>query len=551
MSTPAEVDANTLFDATVADYYRAWFRFHPEAAVDAGVPGYAHLLTPVGEAAHAATASLNNALLVSLNAIDPARLDPERRLDFDVLYGAASVENQALVEVEPYHVDPARGLPVHALFQLTMREVDDFPGAARARLQAVPAQIAALRAYVQDKAARVPPLWLQSAITAATRGAEYFHTLPAHPKFQGRDDWAAPIREAAQALADYVRFLQTELGEPQGTVGCGREHFDSLLRVRHFLDTDADNLYRLGEQLFEETERDLKDAARALGADDVAQAAKQIQRQHPRADELLAVYTQHMRAAHDFVAARDLVSIPAPQRLDIIDTPVFLRHQIPFAAYYDPAPNDPRQQGYYYVTPPQSDAELAEHDRFGLMHTCVHEAWPGHHLQFVTANRNTAARSLPRLLNASATMYEGWALYCEQLMHEQGFLNAPEQRFILLKDRLWRALRILIDVDLHVHALAPEDAAARLSAVLGFPPAQARAEINWYSKAPTVPMGYATGWALINAARDRLRTRSPAPSLKEFHDRLLGVGSIALPLVMQRAFGADLWRTVHGMVFRA
>ena len=199
----------------------------------------------------------------------------------------------------------------------------------------------------------------------------------------------------------------------------------------------------------------------------------------------------------------------------MVETPIFLRHQIPFAAYCEPAPNDSAQRGYYYVTPPQTEEELAEHDDIGLMHTCVHEAWPGHHLQFVTANLNPAARRLPRLLNASATFYEGWALYSEQLMQEEGFLNRPESRVILLRDRLWRALRILIDIEIHTRNISLETAANRLVTELGFPRSQALAELTWYSQAPTVPFGYATGWALINALRDHLRHAPSSLPLKK------------------------------------
>src|SRR6185436_16968272 len=205
--------------------------------------------------------------------------------------------------------------------------------------------------------------------------------------------------------------------------------------------------------------------------------------------------------------------------------------------------------GYYYLTPPQDAQALAEHDEIGLQHTCVHEAYPGHHLHFATVNGNAVARVLPRLLNASATFYEGWALYCEQLMQEEGFLNRPESRILLLRDRLWRALRVCIDVELHTRGLTPEAAAERLVAVLGFPPAQALADVTWYTQSPTVPLGYATGWALINALRECVRAQEPEITLRAFHDRLLSAGAIALPLAIQRVFGEPMWREVRRAVF--
>jgi uncharacterized protein (DUF885 family) len=265
---------------------------------------------------------------------------------------------------------------------------------------------------------------------------------------------------------------------------------------------------------------------------------------------LLPTYRAQMLAAKHFVEEHELVTVPAPQALQVVETPAFMRHRIPFAAYLEPAPNDPAQCGYYYVTPPRDAAELGEHDNPGLMHTCVHEAWPGHHLQFVTANQHPQASSLPRLLNRSATLFEGWALYCEQLMHEQGFLNRPEQRFVLLRDRLWRALRIMLDVELQCRGLGVEQAAQRMQAALGFPHSQALGELAWYTRAPGTPMGYAVGWALILATRQRVQARDAAGfDLRDFHDRLLAPGSIGLPLVLQHAFGPTLWREVRDEVF--
>ena len=198
----------------------------------------------------------------------------------------------------------------------------------------------------------------------------------------------------------------------------------------------------------------------------------------------------------------------------------FLQHKIPFAAYMEPMPTDPAQNAYYYVTPPLDEESWGEHNLINLQHTCVHEAWPGHHLQFVSANLNPSAATLPRLTNPSATLYEGWALYCEQLMQEQGFLDAPESRFIMLKDRLWRAMRIVLDVELHTRGLGLDEAAGRMQAALGFTREQAMADLTWYTQSPTVPMGYATGWALIIATRERLqalqaRLNPPAPTPRE------------------------------------
>ncbi|OGI43201.1 MAG: hypothetical protein A2V92_06040 [Candidatus Muproteobacteria bacterium RBG_16_65_31] len=550
----SRASAGTAGDEIGRAYYRGWFRYHPEAAVDAGVPGYAGLLTPYRDDDMGALVCLNDELRVSLEELDRGRLDQDRLLDYDLLYNAALLENQYLLDIESRRPDPERLLPVNAVYQLTIRPVTDFADALMARLNAIPDHLLQARDHLRPKARGIPPLWLRSAVTAARQGVEFFRSLPAHPKIAGRSQPAGldpALTRATQALADYADFLEQDLAAvASGEFACGAAYFDNLLRRRHFLDVTPDDLHVLGQELLARTTEELRALCRKhFGADDIAAATRKIKTDHPPAAELLAAYRRQMRAAREFVAKHDLVGLPPREHLEVVETPAFLRHQIPFAAYCEPSPNDPEQHGYYYVTPPVDAEQLAEHDNAGLRHTCVHEAWPGHHLQFVTANMNPAARTLPRLLNPSATLYEGWALYCEQLMREEGFLCGPEQHFIMLRDRLWRALRVLIDIELHTRGLGLEAAADRMVTLLGFPRSQALADLTWYSRAPTVPLGYATGWAMINALRARLRGGKAPFRPRKFHDRLLSAGSIALPLAIRRKFGAKAWADVKSNLF--
>jgi uncharacterized protein (DUF885 family) len=536
--------------ALIDGYYQAWFRFHPEKAVDLGVEGYAHLLTPCDDDHIGALISLNEKLLASADELDISTLSPADRLDLHLVYGGALLELERLAEQDWRRCDPARFLPINAIYQLTVRSVKDLQQALTSRLQAIPGYLREARTFLREAPEQIPALWLESAMTEARVGAAYFRELRQHPQVS-EYQLDAELEAAAHAVEDYAAFLERDLGsQAQGDFACGHEYFDMLLRYRHGLSLTADDLHMFGQRLFDTTLAELKAETRRLrGDDDVQALTRQIQAAHPAAAELLAAYQQGMENARAFVMQHQLLNLPREENLNVIETPAFLRHHIPFAAYLQPAPRDPQQQGWYYVTPASSEAALGEHNYASLPHTCVHEAWPGHHCQFVTANLNAVASSLPRLSNPSATLYEGWALYCEQLMQEQGFLQAPESRFVLLKDRLWRALRILLDVELHTRGLELADAAQRMQTALGFTYEQAMADLTWYTRAPTVPMGYATGWALINAARERLRQQEAEFDLAGFHDQLLAEGSIALPFVMRTQFGDAFWEDVRQDIF--
>jgi len=543
------------FQQLLESYYQAWFRFHPEAAVEIGVPGYSGLLTPFSDDDFGALLALHEKLLSSLEELDIDALSEEERVDMEVISGAAFLEMESMMTLDWRRRDPQRYLPLNAIYQLTVREVDNLAQALEQRLRAVPAYMRNARQSLAQQPERIPPLWLDLAVTSARAGSDFLRGLAQHPTVKplARQirDLDVLLHDAAGAVTAFGRFLEEEIGtRATGDFACGAQRFQHLLRYRHFLDIPADALHALGMRLFEQTERDLKSACRDLGGnEDVLDMARRIQIDTPVGDSLLEEYESGMRAAREFVLKHDLVTFPEHEHLSVEPTPVFMRHQIPFAAYMEPARDDPRQRGIYYVTPPQTAEALAEHSRPGLQLTCVHEAYPGHHLQFTTANGSTTSSSLPRLINTSATLFEGWALYCEQLMLEQGFLSRPEHRFLMLKDRLWRALRILIDVEIQTRGLTIDQAAARMQSALGFPREQALADLAWYTQAPTTPMGYAAGWAMINAARDRLRAVRPEISLREFHDGLLSGGSIALTQVLRRAFGADIETSARNMVF--
>jgi len=540
----------SAYNELIDSYYHAWFRFHPETAVEMGVEGYSDILSPYGDDDIGALITLNDKLINALDSLDRSSLNEDQIIDSQLMLGSALIESKRLIDSDWRIKDPSRFIPVNAIYQLTIRPVKERHSALLSRLKAIPGYLRGAKAHLLSEPESIPLIWLESAITEAQEGAHYLRSLSKNPIVQPyRLD--NEIDAAVRALEDFSKFLSKDLlKHAKGEFACGPEMFDLLLKYRHGIECDAESLYQFGQRLFDSTWQDLLNITESLqGNHDVAAFTEKIQTQFRPDANLLDHYKTTMQSAYEFVKNNDLVSLPEQQFLHVVNTPGFLRHQIPFAAYMDPLPTDASQTGYYYVTPPADEASWGEHNLISLQHTCVHEAWPGHHLQFVTANGNSVSATLPRLVNASASLYEGWALYCEQLMFEQGFLNQPESEFILLKDRLWRALRVMMDVDLHVKKISVETCVKKMQEKLGFSAAQAKADISWYTQSPTVPLGYAVGFCLINKTRERLQGMDDTFSLKQFHDRLLSAGSMGLPWVLKRNFGEPLWKSVQQSVF--
>ncbi len=533
----------SAFTDFCVDYFKKYFELHPTEAIYYGIEGYNHLLNDYSDNTYKSEKAFVGESLDRLRKIPAENLDEDEAIDYALLEGRLTIQRYEYAK-EDYRLKwPDTYLPVDAIYILTVRSTNDLAGNLLSRLSQIPSMIQQGIANLSRPNANPPRLWTEMAIESAKGGVSFLDSLPAHPKVQSEvKDIAAlhsALDNAKTAINGFANFLERDLLQrSQGIYAVGEEHYNLLLEKKHFLNHNAQSLLALGEDLFAKTKQELAALADELApGKEIEDVARKIQDNHPPIDQILSAYQKAMEAARGFVRENNLVSFPPKEELHVVHTPEFRRHEIPFAAYLSPSPKDPDQVGYYYVTPVADDDLLREHNWVGLENTSVHESYPGHHLQFSVANSIAPAATLPRLMNESSVFYEGWALYCEQLMQEQGFLKSKEHRFVMLKDRLWRALRIIIDVKTQTGKMTYDEAADLMVRELHFPRAQACADLNWYSQSPSGPMGYALGWSIINRLRNRERTRLGSDfNLKEFHDKLLSAGSISLPLVEKRHF---------------
>ena len=531
------------FDRFSEAFSRRYFELHPTEAIYYGVEGYDPLLNDYGDDAYREEKVFWQESLQQLRQLGVKGLSRDQTLDYALLEGQVTLENYEYNKEDYRLRRPETYLPTPHVYILTVRPSPNRLGNILSRLEQSPQLIQTGIANLSRAESNPPRLWTEMAIEAAKGGVSFLDKLPAIPSVSADLSDPSPLQKAIEktkdSLGDFAEFLERDLlPRSQGLYAVGEEHYHLLLKKRHFLSEDAQSLLAMGERLFETTKKELARVGDEIyPGKGIAETAHKIQERHPPAADVLSAYEGAMERSRAFVKEKALVSFPPRERLRVVPTPEFQHHEIPFAAYLPPSPKDPEQVGHYYVTPTTEEDHLREHNYTGLENTSVHESYPGHHLQFTTANTIPEASTLPRLMNESSVFYEGWAVYCEQLMQEQGFLKTREHRFVMLKDRLWRALRIIIDVKTQTGKMSYDEAADLMVRELQFPRAQAQADLNWYSQSPSGPMGYALGWSMINRLRDREKTRLGSRfSLRDFHDRLLSAGSISVPLVEKRHF---------------
>ena len=528
-------------DPIVARYLAAVQELEPEWATSLGLHEADPRSTPVTAESFRARRDTAAALLETLRQVDTARLDPDRRIDARIL--EAELERTLKdFEREEWRRTPQMYIRFSGVHDLLVGEWAPaearFRNAAQ-RLRRIPEAVGAGRAQLENP----PRLWVEMAERNARSVVRFLRDeLPgraAELPAALRDTVTAAADDAARALEAYAVFLRDTLGpRANGEWAAGAEYYDWLLREAHFLDEDADALIRLGARWMTETEAALAAAAESIAPGKTwRQLTEEAKTRHPSAEPgaVRAAYEAEMRRALALIRARDLFEVPAGERLRMIDTPPTLRTTYPYGGYDSPAPFDSVRVGRFFVTPVEPgwtqaevEAKLRGHNFGWITVVSLHEAYPGHHLQYVKAFEHP---SDVRKIFSNSYFTEGWALYCEHLMGREGFYTTADARLTQLRMRLWRAARVVIDPSIHTGRMTYDDAVRLLVERVGLEEADARGEVNRYTTWPTQAPSYLVGMMQILEMRDAARARlGTGYTDKHFHEALLAGGSLPMAL---------------------
>lgn len=370
---------------------------------------------------------------------------------------------------------------------------------------------------------RPVPLWTALAVESCSGARAFFDGLK--PRLPG----IAPelFDGASDAFEAYGRGVARKKEGPAAGFAVGRSAFEMLIREKLGLDWSAPEAMATGLDLVARIGEALRVEARKLGSSNARDLIERAAAGWDPGPDLLGRYRTMTAEVRGRFLAKGLVTLPDGERLKILQVPDFLRHQFPTAAYHAPPPFGQAQTGVFWVndlsatarTSKRRAAEIRQH--FGLELTCAHEAYPGHHLQFFVQNRHP---SRIRRLMGHAIFYEGWTLWCEKMCVEEGIWDAPYARLMQLHDALWRAHRIVIDCGIHAMGMTLAAARKRLVEGVGFTPARARGDLNWYTAAPSVPMSYLLG--RLELERVWAGKRAEGWGIRRFNDWALSHGAV-------------------------
>lgn len=488
LAIPAADTAPHPEDAKLAAHFRAYlddeFKRHPYFATTQGNHDHDDRLDDLSPTARAEDVARTRKVLADLGtAIDYAKLSRAAQVDFEIWKHSLTSELWRTENDNRFDYDPRvygeflSDSVFLILAQSTLPRERNVGNAAR-RITYVPRVVAAAKASLKN-----PPRILTEVAIKRNLGAIAFYEKDVFALAQETpttSELSGPCRDAVAALKDYQTWLETDLlPRSSGEWRIGPEKFAAKLALDLDAGLTAAEVIAAAEAEADRVEREMYYIAKqqwaklfpekAVPPDDTAGRRSTVKavldelgKDHGTPESFVADARKSVDAIKAFIREKHILTLPEPDQCRVIEMPEFQRGFS--AAYLNPAPPlDPKGGSMYAVAPPPDDwpierreAFFREYNRYMLQVLTIHEAYPGHYVQLEYGNRNP---SLVRKVLSSGVFAEGWAVYTEQMMLDQGYGGGDlALRLHQLKFYLRAVLNAILDHKMHCTDMTDDEA---------------------------------------------------------------------------------------------
>jgi uncharacterized protein (DUF885 family) len=552
-TAPAAEDEDARLTGFFQSYLDDLFRQRPLDATRLGDHRFDDRLDDVSPKARAGWVAFTRKTLEELpQRIDYKKLSRPGQIDYEILRHHLTRELWLAENTHPFEEDPRTYndyisdsiyLP---LAQSSLPRATSVKNCA-ARMAHIPAVVAAARESLSNP----PRVFVETAIRQ-NRGAIGFYE---HGLFElsgetaQMSDLGAAAKPVAAALKDYQKFLEEDLlPRARGDWRLGKERFARKLELELDAGLTAEEVIRDAEAEADRVERDMYVIARQLWATTLPgkalppddpdgrrstnqQVLAKLASEHGRVEDLVRDARTTVVQIKEFISSHDILRLPEPDRCQVIEMPEFQRGNS--IAFLNPAPPlDPAAASIYAVSPPPRDWDarrvssfMEEYNRYMLPILTIHEAYPGHYVQLEYSNRNP---SLIRRVLSSGVFAEGWAVYTEQMMLDQGFGKGdPAMRLHQLKWYLRAVVNALLDYKMHCAGMSDDEALRLLTERAYQSEGEARLKVIRAKQSSCQLSTYFVGRMAFYRLRQQIeRERGDKFELGRYHEAVLDHGTL-------------------------
>ena len=475
-----------------------------------------------------------------LQSIKLDSLSPEDRADYDMIQDQLALQLLELDHIQSFRHNPTVYVELigNALFNPFVLEYAAKPkrfGQIVKRLQRIPVLIQQAHENLVD----APAVWTRVAQEENDGNIELIdHTLRAAAPAELRGDYDRAAKSALEALRNFNLFLKTDLSKQTISWRLGKEKYDQKFRL--FLDVGKTPAQVLSEAQAELNK--VRDQMAKLAAPkSIPQALAEIAAKHPTPENYFAEARRTLQEATDFVRSKGLLTLPPRANLQVIETPEFMRGIYAVGGFNAAPTLEPQLGAFYWITPipknwPQEriDSKLREYNTYGLQELTVHEAMPGHYVQLEYANDvQPNGRRLLRNIFGNGPYVEGWAVYAQQMMSDEGYLNNdPALRMTFLKQMLRVISNSILDIKLQTQDMTEPEAMDLMLNQAYQEKEEATAKMQRAQLSSCQLPMYFVGWhGWLQAREEYKHRRGVGFKLSEFHERALKESAVPLPVL--------------------
>lgn len=489
--------------------------------------------------------------------VTPEKLAPEDRVDYELVKQRIALALFDLDEAKSWQHNPMGYVEVfgNALFVPYVQEYA--PRNARfyqilKRLERFPSRVEQAKANLKE----VPPFWAEMAISGNAGNLALIAQLKAERPGEMSKKFDAAADAAVKALEDFNQHLRLTPAGPKEGWRLGAERYKKKFQLHHATTAEPADVLKAAEAEIAAIQREMailsgwKAGSKSTAPQAIRAKLDSLAAMHAKREDYSAAAEADLKEAIAFVKGKDLMPLPDTGNLKVIPTPAFMRGSYPVGGF-NPAPAmQPTLGAQYWLTPIPADwpadrveSKLREYNKYGLKILTIHEAMPGHYVQFEFSNRiEPRGRRLLRSVYANGAFAEGWAIYSTEVLIDQGYLEKdPNLRLTFLKQQLRAVSNTVLDIKFHTQNWSEDDALKYLLEETYQEREEATAKIQ-RAKLGNVQLteyfaGYRDHKRLLQVAK---QAASANFNLREYHTKVLNLGAIPVSSAARLLFGRDL-----------
>jgi len=546
------------YEAVAEEYIKGYLGAHPLEGTALGLHEYDGKITDYSRLALDAELSRLRRFDDRLSKFDPGKLSPRQSIDLRILQAAVKKDLFEMQDMSVFERNPmvyARAADVNVYIKRNFASLEDRVRSLVAIESQIPNILIAARTNLNDV---VPKPYVELAIQIAKGSADFLKKDLVAAVGNLKDEqlrvaFHEANRKGANALNDYAAWLEREkLPKASLDFALGEEKFRRFLAQTELVDLPPQKVLEIGMTQLKAEQEAFAEAAKKIDPNkSPIEVFKQIQSEHPTPQNLIPDVAKDLDKIRKYVLTHRLISIPSDVRAKVKETPQYLR-ATSFASMDTPGPFEKRaNEAYYYVTPTENDWPekqkeewLTAFNYYTSDVVSIHEAYPGHYVQFLCLNASPASKV--EKIFGSYAFVEGWAHYCEKMMLDEGYgsstsstpseddvKRAAKYRMAQADEALLRLCRLCASIKMHTQKMSLDEATKFFQENCYYEEKPARQEAMRGTFDPGY-LNYTLGKLQILKLRDDYKAQQGDDfSLQKFHNELLNHGMPPIRLLRE------------------